>query len=558
MAEGSRTTGTGLPPPTGAPIPLGPSERLGGDRTRQVRTAPAALSSHPPYADPHAVDLTVEPVAAQGVPSEPGPSAVATRWASMPLRWQLVVGVLVIVAVALAAAGTATYVVLNRSLVSQVDDGLTSARDQARAPGGNLNSAITTWVGNGATVYFVAPGNGSYVLNVGPSSRGPGFDIAFDPVRSAADGVALAGVPVDSPATTVTLSTGDGRAIATGGTARLGGVPVQGTIVVVQPLSRVDSVVHRFVVIELLAMLVALLVVALAGSWFVRRALRPLQRVADTAGQVAVLPLDRGDVAIPARVPASDPATEVGQVASAVNAMLDHVETSLRTRQETEGRLRRFVSDAGHELRTPLAAVRGYAELVRRAGDEHPGQALASAARIESAAARMGVLVDDLLLLASLDEGRPLDQLDVDLAALVQDAVAEVRAAQPGHDWQIGPLGPDPRVVGDAARLHQVLTNLLATAAAYTPTGTTVTTSVLRVGDDVQLQVRDAGPGFPPDLLPRATERFARGEASRSRATGGSGLGLAIVRAIVESHGGDVSIDNDRGAVVTAHLPAPD
>lgn len=557
MVDGSGTTGTGLPPPTGAPIRLGPPERLGGVDADQGRTSAAGVSAHPPYADPHAVDLTAEAVAGQPGSDAQG-AAIAARWASKPLRWQLVVGVLVIVAVALAAAGTATYVVLKRSLVSQVDDGLTSTRDQATAPGGSLNSAITTWVGNGATVYFVAPGDGSYVLNISPASRGPGFGIAFEPVRTTSDGTALAGVPVDSAATTVALSTGDGRAIATRGTARLGGAPVDGTVVAVQPLSHVDSVVQRFVVIELLAMLVALLVVALAGSWFVRRALRPLQRVADTAGQVAVLPLDRGDVTIPARVPATDPATEVGQVASAVNAMLDHVETSLRTRQETEDRLRRFVSDAGHELRTPLAAVRGYAELVRRAGDQHPGQALASAARIESAAARMGVLVDDLLLLASLDEGRPLEQLDVDLSALAQDAVAEVRAAQPGHDWQVGPLGPDTHVVGDAIRLHQVLTNLLTNAAAYTPSGTRVTTSVLRTGDEVQLQVRDAGPGFPPDLLPRATERFARGDASRSRATGGSGLGLAIVRAIVESHGGHVGVENDRGAVVTVHLPAPE
>ena len=342
--------------------------------------------------------------------------------------------------------------------------------------------------------------------------------------------------------------TGESRAVALSDSAG-------NRLVAAQPLSRVDSVSRTFLIIELLALLLAVLVVAVVGSWWIRRSLRPLQRVADTAGAVATLPLDRGDVTIPSRVPGANPTTEVGQVASAVNAMLDHVESSLRVRQDTEDRLRRFVSDAGHELRTPLAAVRGYAELVRRAGDEHPDQALASAARIESAAARMGLLVEDLLLLASLDEGRPLEREDVDLAALAEDAVSEARATRPGHVWVLGPLGPDVHLVGDGPRLHQVLTNLLTNAAAYTPPGSTVATSVLRIGATVQVQVRDNGPGFAPELLPRATERFARGDSSRSRATGGSGLGLAIARAIVESHGGHLAVANDSGAVVTAYLP---
>ncbi len=526
---------------TAAEVPLGRPEHLGA----------TSSSSPDPSAGPTPDATSADP----GDAEQPPRRSLTERWQAVPLRWQLVVGLLVIVAVALVGAGGATYVVLKRSLVSQVDDSLTSVRQQSMGPGGNLSAAIATWIGNGAEVYFVAPDRDAYVLDVGAGDRPGGFGIAFSPV-SHTDGAALATVPAGDEPVTVTLSSGEGRAIATTGTARLDAEPVVGTVVAVQPLSRVDDVVQRYVGITVLVTSLALLLVAVAGSVFVRRSLRPLQRVAETAGQVATLPLDRGDVAIPARVPTAPPTTEVGQVGSAVNAMLDHVEESLRTRQDTEDSLRRFVSDAGHELRTPLAAVRGYAELVRRAGAAHPDQALASAGRIEAAADRMGVLVEDLLLLASLEEGRPLERSSVDLGALADETVADFTATHASHRFELGPVGPDVTVLGDGERLRQVLTNLLGNAAAYTPSGSTVTTSVLRSGDTVELQVHDDGPGFPPELLPRATERFARGDASRSRATGGSGLGLAIARAIVETHGGRLTVANDGGAVVSAYLPA--
>ncbi|HET8971522.1 MAG TPA: HAMP domain-containing sensor histidine kinase [Candidatus Nanopelagicales bacterium] len=478
---------------------------------------------------------------------------VRRRWDAMALRQRLVAGLLLVVVVTLIAAGAATYTVLSRSLVAQVDDGLTSVRDQVIGvggvvPGGRVavSDAIRAWTQQGAVVYLITPDGSAQILTTTYGGAKPTPEMV-----SAADLAALDAVPTGrrSAPVTVTLSdTGESRAVALADATG-------SRLVAAQPLSRVDSVTRTFLVIELLALLAAVLVVAIAGSWWIRRSLRPLRRVADTAGQVAVLALDRGDVTIPGRVAETNPATEVGQVGSAVNAMLDHVESSLRARQDTEDRLRRFVSDAGHELRTPLAAVRGYAELVRRAGDRHPEQALTSAVRIESAAARMGVLVEDLLLLASLDEGRPLDRAEVDLAGLAEDAVAEARTAESDHDWIVGPLGPDVTVTGDPGRLHQVIANLLGNAANHTPPGTTITTSVLRFGPYVQLEVRDNGPGFAADLLPRATERFARGDSSRSRATGGSGLGLAIVRAIVDSHGGHLSLANDGGAVVTVHLP---
>jgi two-component system OmpR family sensor kinase len=494
------------------------------------------------------------PVAAGTEADVPPPTGHRFRvaWDGMALRQRLVLGLLVVVVVTLIGVGAATYTVLHRSLVAQVDDGLTSVRDQVTTVGGvpdgriALSDAIRSWTQQGAVVYLISPDGSAQVLTATYGGAKP----TPEPV-SAADRAALDTVPTGrrSPPQTITLSsTGESRAVALADTTG-------SRLVAAQPLSRVDSVTGTFLVIELLALLAATLVVAVAGTWWVRRSLRPLSRGADAAGQVAMLPLDRGDVTIPGRIAEANPATEVGQVGKAVNAMLDHVEFSLRARQDTEDRLRRFVSDAGHELRTPLAAVRGYAELVRRAGKQHPEQALTSAARIESAAARMGVLVDDLLLLASLDEGRPLDRTEVDLAELAEDAVTEARTTTTDHDWVLGPIGTDVYVTGDPLRLHQVLANLLGNAASHTPPGSTVVTSVLRFGPYVQIEVRDDGPGFAADLLPRATERFARGDSSRSRATGGSGLGLAIVRAIVDSHGGHLSLANDDGGVVTVHLP---
>ncbi len=553
MAEAPRTTGAGPPPMPAGPVPPGAARAVGPPLTPPVPLGPPDVLAAPgPPAGTWAAPLGPSQRAPehQQYEHDSGDSKLRSAWEAVSLRRRLVLGLLLVVVVALAGCGLVTYAVLQRALVAQVDDGLTSVRDRVSSPAGSgpgaVSDAIRSWTQQGATVYLLSGDGGAQILTATYQGAATTPDRVSD-----ADAAALRSVPSGRDATPVTIDlqeTGESRAVALSDSAG-------NRLVAAQPLSRVDSVSRTFLIIELLALLLAVLVVAVVGSWWIRRSLRPLQRVADTAGAVATLPLDRGDVTIPSRVPGANPTTEVGQVASAVNAMLDHVESSLRVRQDTEDRLRRFVSDAGHELRTPLAAVRGYAELVRRAGDEHPDQALASAARIESAAARMGLLVEDLLLLASLDEGRPLEREDVDLAALAEDAVSEARATRPGHVWVLGPLGPDVHLVGDGPRLHQVLTNLLTNAAAYTPPGSTVATSVLRIGATVQVQVRDNGPGFAPELLPRATERFARGDSSRSRATGGSGLGLAIARAIVESHGGHLAVANDSGAVVTAYLP---
>jgi two-component system OmpR family sensor kinase len=269
--------------------------------------------------------------------------------------------------------------------------------------------------------------------------------------------------------------------------------------------------------------------------------------------------LDRGEVALSVRVPESDtdPRTEVGQVGSALNRMLGHIGNALEARHASETRMRRFIADASHELRTPLAAIRGYAELTRRSRDEVPSDVRHAMSRVESESARMTTLVEDLLLLARLDAGRPVEAEPVDLSRMVVDAVSDSRIAGPDHKWRLDLPAEPVQVTGDAARLHQVLANLLANARTHTPPGTTVTTGVRSTWDSAILTVTDDGPGIPPDLLPEVFERFARGDSSRSRAAGSTGLGLAIVAAVVSAHHGTVEVSSAPGNTrFTVTLPA--
>jgi two-component system OmpR family sensor kinase len=324
-------------------------------------------------------------------------------------------------------------------------------------------------------------------------------------------------------------------------------------------LSTVDNTITSLAYIMAAVAGGALVIAGVAGAVIVRRTLRPLRRVADTAGRVAELELDRGDVALSVRVPEqdTDPDTEVGQVGAALNRMLGHVAAALAARQASETRVRQFLADASHELRTPLAAIRGYAELSRRSRADVPPQIAHAMRRVESESARMTTLVNDLLLLARLDSGRPLERDRVDVSRLIVDAVSDAHIAGPQHAWRLD-LPPDPVVLtGDSQRLHQVLANLLTNARTHTPPGTTVTTG-LRTGrhGDVVITVTDNGPGIPPALLPEVFERFARGDTSRSRSAGSTGLGLAIVAAVVHAHGGHVGVTSQPGnTVFTVTLP---
>jgi two-component system OmpR family sensor kinase len=297
-----------------------------------------------------------------------------------------------------------------------------------------------------------------------------------------------------------------------------------------------------------------LILLGLATAWTIRAGLAPLRAVADTAERVSKLPLDRGEVSITERVPAaqSDPRTEMGRVGEALNTLLDHVGDSLAARQRNEERMRTFVADASHELRTPLASIRGYSELSLRALTHSPGSATietteASLERIQAQSLRMTTLVEDLLLLARLDEGQELVYGTVDLTRLVIEAVGDARPAGPDHIWVLE-VGDEPvQIAGDTGRLHQVVANLLANARTHTPAGTTVTVQVSRTADTATLRVHDDGPGIDAGLRDELFERFSRADRSRARQTGGTGLGLSIARAIVEAHDGTITVESEPG-----------
>jgi two-component system OmpR family sensor kinase len=295
-----------------------------------------------------------------------------------------------------------------------------------------------------------------------------------------------------------------------------------------------------------------------AGALIVRRALRPLERVAQAASQVSELPLDRGEVALSVRVADADadPSTEVGQVGAAINRMLGHVASALSARQQSENKVRQFVADASHELRTPLASIRGYAELTRMGNHDLPDDVVHAIGRVESEAKRMTSLVEELLLLARLDEGRELQRQPFDITRMLVDAVSDAHAAGPDHEWSLDQPDEPVIVTGDAPRLQQAVANLLANARVHTPVGTSVEVALAVAADAVTITVTDNGPGIDQQLQDQLFERFARGDRSRSRMAGSTGLGLAIVRAVVAGHGGTVTVSSRPGhTVFTVVLP---
>jgi two-component system OmpR family sensor kinase len=486
------------------------------------------------------------------------------------LRTRLLVAFVVPLVVVLALVGVVSVTALRRELVGQVDTRLAAvafrSENYAPMPGNGSPPALSTGR---------ADGDGE-----GDNRSGPGFlgargqgegtlgasvvdgDVTASGVLGSRGQVLpltdtqqaqLVGLPTDGTPVTRDLGgdLGDYRLVA--GVAPDGDVIVNGL-----PLSGVADAVRWLVGVELVVGLLALIGAALAAMLVIRRTLRPLDRVAATATRVSELPLASGEVELAERVPPqdTDPGTEVGQVGTALNRMLDHVEGSLAARQESETQVRQFVADASHELRTPLASIRGYAELVRRQHTEVPADVGHAMRRVESEALRMSELVDELLLLARLDAGRELASEEVDLTALVVDAVSDAHVAGPAHRWQVELPDAPVLVPGDGARLHQVLVNLLANVRNHTPDGTTATTRLGTEDGWAMLQVVDDGPGIPAGLRPHVFERFARGDASRSRHAGSTGLGLAIVRAVVSAHGGQVEVRSGPGRTAfTIRLP---
>ncbi|SCF24249.1 two-component system, OmpR family, sensor kinase [Micromonospora viridifaciens] len=484
------------------------------------------------------------------------------RWlAGWPLRRRLVLSVVALLALVSVGIGGVTTVALRHFLVGQVDSQLRMGdRRAGDVPPWFRQSGDQRWAGPAAEPASPEPPRGfppgSIALRVAhgttqATSRAEGGGLEQVPADQVAP---LAALPPDGRPHTVDLDgRGDYRAVAR--QMRDGNL-----IAVAIPLSGVEQTVMWMLVAQAGVVTAGLLIAGGFGALIVRAALRPLNRVAATATRVTELPLDRGEVALSVRVPAADtdPRTEVGQVGGALNRMLGHVAAALAARQASETRVRQFVADASHELRTPLAAIRGYAEVARRGRAEVPPDVAHALRRVESESTRMTSLVDDLLLLARLDSGRPLAVEPVDLTALVVNAVSDAHVASPDHHWELDLPDEPVTVTGDAHRLHQVVANLLANARVHTPPGTTVTTRLAPVADGVELSVTDDGPGIPADLQPEVFERFARGDSSRSRSHGSTGLGLAIVAAVVEAHHGRVDVSSRPGRTTfTVRLPTP-
>jgi two-component system OmpR family sensor kinase len=323
------------------------------------------------------------------------------------------------------------------------------------------------------------------------------------------------------------------------------------------PAEPIEHTTDVLVLVVVGVFAVTLLILVGVSTALVRVMLRPLARMSATAADVADLPLGSGGVSLPNRVDEGPAGSEVDLLARAFNAMLQQVESALHTRADSEERLRRFIADASHELRTPIAVIRSHAELARREGGSNLPEGVArSLERISAQSERMGHLVEDLLLLARLDSGKPLADEPVDVVRLALDAVDDARTAAPSHQWRLA-LPEDPVTVpGDAQAMAQVLSNLLANVAAHTPAGTTATLRVEQVGADTTIEVRDDGPGMAAELAGRAFDRFVHGARTQVMTSGSSGLGLPIVAAIVAAHAGTVTLTStETGTSVIIRLP---
>ncbi|MDY0828689.1 ATP-binding protein [Microbacterium sp. BG28] len=462
----------------------------------------------------------------------------------LTLQARLMVAVIGMVAVILGAVGLATGTILTSIMRESLDTQVSEASQLYGSPNDSAADILKNGRQEVGTLLVL---RGQY----GPTT---GAYVAADSVveLTSAQIESITGRP-DHDTGRVDVSVeglGDYRAILTGDTSGA-------FLLVGLPTSEVTETLGQIVTTVALVTVGGLLLLGVVLAMIIRRSLRPLRAVASTAERVATQPLSEGAVHISERVPASeaDDATEIGRVGVALNTLLDHVETSLEARQRNEERMRRFVADASHELRTPLASIRGYSELSLR--DRTLSETTESSLqRIQAQSLRMTELVEDLLLLARLEEGHELVYGSVDLSRLAVESLGDAQAAGQDHHWELE-LDEEPVIVaGDTGRLTQVVANLLANARTHTPAGTTVTLSVTREGSDAVLRVHDDGPGVDPQVRDELFERFARGDSSRARKTGGTGLGLSIARAIADAHGGELTVDSSPGdTTFTLRMP---
>ncbi|MFM1724369.1 HAMP domain-containing sensor histidine kinase [Rhodococcus sp. PAM 2766] len=460
------------------------------------------------------------------------------RLRALPLRITLVVAVLLLAAAGLLASGVAVTSAMESSLIDRTDRQLFDAAHGWAKPRDPRALPPVSEPGPNR------PPSPFYVRTTEPDGS----------VRLELNDESTSATPVLSddpgPVTVGSVGGGDVR------WRELTVVTPSGTTTVAVKLTDIDATVERLVVLQVGIGAVVLVVLGFASYFVVRRSLRPLREVEETAAGIAAGDLHR-------RVPEWDQRTEVGRLSSALNGMLAQIQTAFaataaseESARQSEERMRRFVADASHELRTPLATIRGFAELYRQGASTDPEMVLS---RIEGQAQRMGLLVEDLLLLARMDAQRPFDRHPVDLLAVAADAVHDARARSPQRRimLEILPNSEPAEVLGDDARLRQVVGNLLGNALDHTPENADVTVRVGTDGADAVVEVADTGPGLDGDDAARVFERFYRADASRTRASGGSGLGLSIVAAIVAAHGGTVGVDSapGKGATFRVRLP---
>ena len=449
--------------------------------------------------------------------------------------------------VALAVTGAGTLTLLRSYLEGQVDDKLRAAVESAEQERSFSQIAMpNTSVPTDYSVVVYYPGAPGRVLSDSKDPRPDIDSISVDEARQRGF----------EPYQVRGTDNANWRVVAV---SILDSNQQRAVVVIGLPLSTVDEVLRHATLVVVGVGLLTLILAFFIASWTVTRSFRPLARVEKTAAAIAAGDLSR-------RVAVENPDTEVGRLGRSLNAMLAHIEAAFAARMASEDRMRRFAADASHELRTPLVTIRGYSELYRHGALESPEDVASAMGRIESEAKRMGSMVEDLLLLARLDEQRPLQQKPVDLQLLAHDAVVDTQASDQKRVITLtgldgGRAGPAP-VLGDEAKLRQVVGNLVGNALRYTPEHTPIELAVgVRPSDDgsqrAVLEVRDHGPGIPDSEAPKVFERFYRADTSRTRDTGGSGLGLAIVAAIVGSHGGSVRVDTTEGggATLTVSLP---
>jgi two-component system, OmpR family, sensor kinase len=459
----------------------------------------------------------------------------------LSLRARLVLGVIVLAALGLGAADVATYTSLRSFEFDHTDATLDSLQHAFGQPG-----FAGSGPGQPAVFVELRAVDGKHVVARESSPSFSGQPTPPSPRWPAT--ISLAGGAEQGPDFVryfnVPASSGGGRY-----RVRASREPGErGVLAIAISLRDVDSTLHRLLLIEVLVTAAVLAGLAALGLWLVRVGLRPLGAIERTAAAIAAGDLSR-------RVDRADERTEVGRLGLALNAMLGQIESAFRAREASEQKLRRFVADASHELRTPLAAVRAYAELFTRGAAERPDDLARSMDGISRESERMSLLVEDLLLLARLDEGRPLDRETVQLDEVVGEAVDAARAVDPDRAVE---LAAEPLVVlGDRDRLRQSIDNLLANARAHTPAAAPVHVTVARENGNAVIEVADTGAGLGPEDLERVFERFYRSDASRSRSSGGVGLGLSIVAAVAAAHGGTATAHAGPGGGAVFRIALP-